>query len=73
MCTLKNKLLLFCFTGLFLVSGLDVKGDLIGYWPLNETSGITATNLADGGTIGILTNGPTWFDDTERGRVLRNA
>ncbi|MDA3925319.1 MAG: LamG domain-containing protein [Kiritimatiellae bacterium] len=71
MCTLKNKRVLFILTGLFLVCGLDAKAELIGYWPLNETAGITATNLADGGTIGILTNGPTWIlNDPQRGRVL---
>jgi len=61
MCSLTILLLTFCS---------NLKADLIGYWPLNETSGITATNLADGGAIGILTNGPTWYDDAERGRVL---
>ena len=70
MYTFKNKLVICSLSALFLVCGLKSKADLIGYWPLNETSGITATNLADGGTIGILTNGPTWYDDAERGRVL---
>lgn len=68
--TLKIKLFLFCSAGLLMICGPDAKGELLGYWPLNETSGIIATNLADGGTIGVLTNGPTWFSDAERGGVL---
>lgn len=43
---------------------------LLGYWPLEETSGTVAPNLVPGGTPGTLTNGPTWTSDPERGQVL---
>jgi len=67
---LKTGLILCCLTGLFLSDTPMAKGELIGYWPLDETSGITATNLAPGGTIGILTNGPAWVNDAQRGQVI---
>ena len=41
-----------------------------GYWPLEETTGTTAPNLASGGTTGSLVNGPTWVTDGTRGKVL---
>jgi hypothetical protein len=67
---LKSGLFMCSLTILWLTLISNVKADLIGYWPLNETSGVTATNLADGGVIGILTNGPTWMNDAERGNIL---
>lgn len=32
---------------------------MVGYWPLNETSGTTAADVI-GGSTGTLTNGPVW-------------
>jgi hypothetical protein len=44
---------------------------LVGYWPLNETSGSTAPNLVPGGTNGTLsTTGATWVSDATRGQVV---
>ena len=43
---------------------------LYGYWPLNGTSGTTATNLVSGGTAGTLFPGATWVTDATRGQVL---
>lgn len=40
---------------------------LLGYWPLNETSGSTTANLAPGGTAATLFNSPTWTSDATRG------
>ena len=47
------------------------RADLLGYWPLEETSGAVATNLVPGGTNGILVGaGVTWMNDPARGQVL---
>ncbi|HON48404.1 MAG TPA: hypothetical protein PLZ60_11705 [Kiritimatiellia bacterium] len=47
------------------------RAGLLGYWPLDETSGTVATNLVPGGTNGILVGtGITWMNDPERGQVL---
>ena len=44
------------------------RADLIGYWPLEETSGSVATNLVPGGTNGVLVGaGVTWMNDAARG------
>ena len=43
---------------------------LSGYWPLSETSGTSAPNLASGGTAGTLFPGATWLTDGTRGQVL---
>ena len=43
--------------------------NLYAYWPLNETAGTTAENVA-GGTNGTLVGGPTWTADPDRGQVL---
>ncbi|MEX2186946.1 MAG: lamin tail domain-containing protein [Pirellulales bacterium] len=43
---------------------------LIGYWPLAQTTGTTATNSVAGGTNATLFNGVTWVNDTVRGQVL---
>ena len=69
---LKIRLLVFCFlTGVLLTFCPKAEGKLIGYWPLNETSGTIATNLAEGGTNGVLIgNGVTWMNDPQRGQVL---
>jgi len=63
-------------TALVLVIGLLLatwgvgQAALIGYWPLDETSGTIAPNLAPGGTDGTLYNGPVWMTDPTRGQVL---
>jgi hypothetical protein len=44
---------------------------LLGYWPLNETTGTTAANLAPGGAAATLVNSPTWTNDATRGPVLQ--
>jgi len=50
---------------------------LLGYWPLDETSGTTAPNAVSAGTDGTLYNGgsvgngPAWVTDAQRGQVLR--
>ena len=64
------SVLALCVLTMFILVPFEASADLIGYWPLNETSGITATNLAPGGTTGILTNGPAWINDDDRGRVI---
>ena len=43
---------------------------LYGYWPLSETAGTVAPNLAAGGTAGSLFPGATWAADGTRGQVL---
>lgn len=43
---------------------------LRGYWPLNETSGTNAGNLAPGGSAGTLVNSPQWINDPTRGRCI---
>ena len=46
---------------------LSLKGDetgLIGYWPLNESSGTTATDNKSGGSNNGTLNGPTWTTAT---------
>ncbi|YCM44659.1 lamin tail domain-containing protein [Verrucomicrobiaceae bacterium 227] len=43
---------------------------LLGYWPLDETSGTSAPNEVAGGQSAQLFNGATWFNDPTRGRVL---
>jgi len=66
---LKVILAIVAFTVLA-AGGAIARADVIGYWPLDETSGTVAPNLAPGGTDGTLMNGPTWFSDGERGQVL---
>ena len=50
--------------------------DLIGYWPLDATSGTTAHNAMPWGITGTLYNGsavgsgPAWVNDATRGQVL---
>ncbi|MFT5497372.1 MAG: hypothetical protein ACI9TH_002778, partial [Kiritimatiellia bacterium] len=43
---------------------------LIGYWPLEETSGSSAPNSVVGGQAAQLFNGAAWFADATRGQVL---
>lgn len=43
---------------------------LLGYWPLNETSGTSATNTVAGGQAAQLFNGASWLNDPTRGQVL---
>lgn len=43
---------------------------LLGYWPLDETSGNSAPNLVAGGQVAQLFNGATWTNDPSRGQVL---
>jgi VCBS repeat-containing protein len=46
---------------------LSLKGDetgLVGYWPLNESSGTTATDNKSGGSNNGTLNGPTWTSAT---------
>jgi hypothetical protein len=49
---------------------LRASAALVGYWPLNETSGTVAPNLAPGGTEASLFNGVTWVTDALRGQAL---
>ena len=58
---------LFYFGSPTLAGGSD---GLLGYWPLEETSGNVAPNLASGGTPGTLFAGATWAIDATRGKVL---
>ena len=39
---------------------VDPATDYIGYWPLEDGSGLTATDESGNGNNGTLTNGPTW-------------
>lgn len=65
------RIFLWGLTGLLLSSGPEAEGRLIGYWPLNATSGSVATNLAAGGTSGVLIGqGLAWTNDSVRGQVL---
>ena len=43
---------------------------LLGYWPLDETSGSSAPNSVAGGQNAQLFNGAAWTNDPTRGRVL---
>jgi hypothetical protein len=57
--------------GLLQILCPTAKGGLIGYWPLDATSGTIAKNLVPGGTNGILVGaGVTWVNDAQRGQVL---
>lgn len=38
----------------------DLSTGLVGHWPLNNTSGITANDFAGGDDPGTLINSPTW-------------
>ena len=68
---MKNGLVLCCLTGLLMAFCPMAGGELIGYWPLDATSGTTATNMVPGGTNGLLIgSGVTWMNDTQRGQVL---
>ena len=49
---------------------LPTSAAIVGYWPLNETSGTVAPNLAPGGTEATLVNDVTWVNDGQRGQVL---
>jgi len=61
----------FCLSGVLMALGHVAEGKLIGYWPLDATSGTVATNLAAGGTSGVLVgSGVTWMNDAQRGQVL---
>jgi hypothetical protein len=67
----RTGVVLFGLAGLFLVFSPRVEGALIGYWPLDATSGTLATNLVPGGTNGVLIgSGVTWLNDAQRGQVL---
>lgn len=43
---------------------------LLGYWPLDESSGSLAPNEVASGSDAQLFNGATWLTDAERGQVL---
>lgn len=43
---------------------------LLGYWPLEESSGTSAPNAVAGGQTAQLMNGVSWTMDPTRGRVL---
>ena len=67
----RTGVVLFGLAGLFLVFSPRVEGALIGYWPLDATSGTLATNLVPGGTHGVMIgSGVTWLNDAQRGQVL---
>lgn len=44
---------------------------LLGYWPLNQTSGSSVPNSAPGGAAGTAFNGFAWVNDATRGNVLQ--
>jgi hypothetical protein len=68
---LRTNSVLWSLSALFLSLCPQAESKLIGYWPLDATSGTVATNLASGGTNGVLIgSGLTWVDDAQRGRVL---
>jgi len=59
------------WVGTWLVCCFVARATLIGYWPLNETSGTNAPNEAAGGTDGVLIgSGVVWTNDSVRGQVL---
>ena len=67
----KKGIACVALTGLSLVVSPQAEGALVGYWPLDATSGNIATNLAPGGTNGVLVGaGVTWLADGTRGQVL---
>jgi hypothetical protein len=43
---------------------------LLGYWPLDETSGTSAANLGSSGAAATLVNSPQWINDAIRGRCI---
>jgi hypothetical protein len=56
----------------FLVLGsVAARADILGYYPLNETSGSIAPNVAGTAPNGTLFGDTTWFTDATRGQVLR--
>ena len=42
------------------ITGAEV--GLLGYWPLNETTGTTATDVSGNGNDGTV-NGATWVEE----------
>jgi len=67
----KTGIAVFGLAGLLLIFSPQANSALVGYWPLDATSGSIATNLAPGGTNGVLIgSGVTWLGDAQRGQVL---
>lgn len=48
----------------------DLQGEILGYYPLNETSGTTIPNVAGTAPDGVLNTGGIWLTDPTRGQVL---
>ncbi|MBP7051355.1 MAG: hypothetical protein KBE65_10105 [Phycisphaerae bacterium] len=74
-----------CLASSIVVIGLAFAGgakaadpNLIGWWPLNEGSGTTVTDLSASGTTGTINNpagglgdaGSVWVQDADRGTVV---
>ena len=73
---------LFCLTSFVLVLWLGMglssahgQEGLIGYWKLDETSGLTTADLADGDNEGTLQNAVQWQPDGGRagGAILYDS
>ena len=62
--------LLFSITTIGVCFGETVTNGLVGFWPLNETSGVVAHDLSGRGCDGVLHNGPIWVS-RETGSALR--
>ena len=62
--------LLFSITTVGVCFGETVANGLVGFWPLNETSGVVAHDLSGRGCDGMLHNGPIWVS-RETGSALR--
>jgi hypothetical protein len=61
---MNTRLALCCLLALLLTLCHTAEGKLIGYCPLDATSGTIATNLAPGGASGVLVgSGVTWVTD----------
>lgn len=62
-------LLIFCVFPIF-QSHADLKNGLVGWWKLDETSGVTAYDSSGNGNNGTLTNGPIQLAGCKRGNCV---
>ncbi len=51
----------------------DLERGLAGYWPLDNGSGVTASDLSVNGNNGTLNNGPTWGSGKIGGAVVSDG
>lgn len=54
-------------------SHADVTDGLVGWWKLDEGSGVTTSDSSGQGNTGTLTNGPTWVSGKRNGGISFDA